>query len=62
MVQWFTLKYVTSAGAALVLYNLQRAGCESIERAQSHLGSRDFVREPQPYHYSQLEIDLFRGA
>lgn len=60
-VQWFTLTYVYANGEPQTLFNLQAEGCASIERAQGYLGATDFKREPQPHHYTDLEIDIIRG-
>lgn len=62
MVTWYTLSYTYKNGEKQRLYNLQRAGADDVERAQRALGSRGFVREKQPHHYHQLELDLLKGA
>jgi hypothetical protein len=59
--QWFTLEYDLLTRGHIKLVNLQAAGCDDVERAQSALNSTNFKRTPQSRHYSQWEIDLIRA-
>lgn len=61
MTQWYTLRFKTKEGRTVELFNLQAAGCDSIEGAQLALGSTDFRRAEQRKCYTQIEIDLLRA-
>lgn len=57
--QWYTLSYDTPTRGRITLRNLQQAGIATIQQAQTHLGSTNFLQTAQPHHYCQAELDMF---
>ena len=57
----YTLIYTCKDGKKMVLYNLLKSAVDQIIHAQTDLGSYDFAYEPQPFNYSQQEIDMLKG-
>lgn len=56
----YTLTYTTSSGRFSRLFNLLKTGVDDIVRAQTHLGSSNFVIEAQPHEYNDYEVQSLR--
>jgi len=58
----YTLSYVTSSGRFSRLFNLLKTGVDDIVRAQTDLGSWNFVTEAQTHEYNDYEVESLRRA
>lgn len=56
----YTLSYTTRDGRFSRNFNLLKTGVDDIVRAQTYLGSTDFVTEMQSHEYNDYEVQLLR--